>query len=117
GETLQLGPVELEAQAAADHAQALVAHPAGTVDVDPHVHELLDGARGEAVTADLLPGEAGLLQHQHVEPGACEVEGGRGTGGTGADDDDVGVSLAGCVHGHGAGPVPANGLVVAVVPL
>ncbi|GAA3124411.1 hypothetical protein GCM10020001_051440 [Nonomuraea salmonea] len=91
-EALELRPVELEAQAAADDAQALVPDPAGRVDVDAHVLELLDGARGQAVAADLLAGEPGLLQEQHVEAVLREVPGGGGAGGAGADDDDIGIA-------------------------
>ncbi len=110
GEARQLRPVELEAHPAADHAQALVADPAGGVDVDTHRDELLDRSGRQPVAADLLAGEGGLLEQQDVEPGLREVECGCRTGGPGADDDDVGVSLSdfplcGGWHGHGTCPV------------
>src|SRR3984957_8044462 len=102
GVTAQLGPVKLEAHAAADHPQALVAQPAGLfADVDAERDEGLDRARGEAVAAHLVPREPGLLEQQHVKAGLRQVVGGRGAGGTGADDYHVGVVIPdGYVLGH-----------------
>ena len=80
----QLGPRQLQPVAGADDAQAVVARPAGCLQVDAHRDELAHRARG------------GLLQHQHVDAGLGEMEGGGGSGRTGSDDDDVG----GRVGGH-----------------
>ncbi|CAK7281866.1 hypothetical protein SGPA1_12659 [Streptomyces misionensis JCM 4497] len=97
----EIGPVELEAGAAADDAQALVAQPARLLgDVDAHGDELLDGAGGEAVTAHLFAGELGLLQEQYVETGLREVVRGRGAGWPRAHDDHIG-GVVGEGLGHG----------------
>src|SRR6202042_3035924 len=86
----QLGPGQLQPLARADDPQALVAHPAVLLaDADAHADQGLDRPRGQAVAADLLPREPRLLEQQHVESGLRQVEGGRGAGGPGADDDDV----------------------------
>jgi hypothetical protein len=97
----EIGPVELEPDAAADDPQALVAQPAGLLgDVDAHGDELLDRARGEAVAADLLARELGLLQEQDVETGLGEVVRGRGAGWPRAHDDHIG-GVVGEGLGHG----------------
>src|SRR6266496_1533558 len=94
----QVRPGNLDPAAAADDPQALVPQPAVPL-ADRHAHggQRLDRPRGEAVAADLLPGEPGLLQYQHVQPGGGQVEGHRRAGRAGPDDDDVGgvASLAG----------------------
>ena len=53
-----------------------------------------DGHRlaGEGVAADLVAGEALLVQQQSRQPVALRIQRGRGTGWTAADDDEV-VSL------------------------
>jgi hypothetical protein len=86
----ELRPGQLEPQPAADHPQTLVADPAVLL-VGGHAHrdQAVHGARGEPVAAHLLPREARLLQHEHVEPGLGKVVRRRGTGWAGADDDDV----------------------------
>ena len=72
----QVRPVQLDPAAAADDAQALVAQPAVALgDRHAHAGQRLDRARGQAVAADLLPREAGLLQHQHVQAGRGQVIG------------------------------------------
>ena len=58
--------------------------------VEPEVLEQAQGAGGEAVAADLVPGEPGLVDDDHVAAGAGEGDGGGRAGRTGADDDDVG---------------------------
>jgi hypothetical protein len=45
---------------------------------------------GEAVAADLVPREAGLVHHHDLAPGARQGDGRRGPGRAGADDDRVG---------------------------
>ena len=96
-EVVELGPRHLEGlDATAVDAEPLVAQPTGLGGrVDAQLDELATGARCQAVAADLLAREVGLLQHQDVEPGAGQVRGGRGATRTGAHDDDVG--RAGCV--------------------
>ena len=78
-EVLQDRPGQLQAGAAADHPQALVLDPVRAGDVDAQGEHLLDAARGQAVTADLVPREGGLLQQQHVDAGAGQIGGGRRT--------------------------------------
>ena len=56
----------------------------------PERQHLLDAARGQTVAAHLLPGEGGLLQQQHVDPGPGQVGGRRRASRTRADDDHVG---------------------------
>ena len=110
GEGGELGPVELDARAAADDAQAALVAPAGLLaGVDAEVDELLHPARGHAVAADLLAGERRLLQDEHVEPGARQVRRDRGACGTGTHDDDIGVGVGAAARsggggGHGTAP-------------
>ena len=74
----QFGPGQLEPDPAADDPQALVPDPAVLLaDRHAHADQGLDRAGGEAVAADLLPREAGLLQEQHVHSGPGQVGGGR----------------------------------------
>ena len=92
----RLGPVDLQPHTAAHEAQPLVADPPLALGGrNAEQVEFLDGARREAVTADLLAREARLLQEQDVEARVREVRGHRRTAGAGADDDDVGA--LGCV--------------------
>ena len=85
--------------AAADHAQPLVAHPALVRGHrDSHADELADGVRGEAVAADLVPRERGLLQEDHPGAELRKVMRRCGTTGAGADDDDVGVRVGAEAH-------------------
>jgi hypothetical protein len=87
----QLGPGQLEPDPAADDAQPLVPHPAVLLaDGHAHADQGPDGTRGQPVTADFLPRERGLLQHQHVDPGAGQVARSGRTGWPGPDHDDVG---------------------------
>ena len=96
-------PLQLEGDAAADHPQALVVQPAVLLGaVDAEVDQLLHAARGEAVAAHLGARERGLLQQQDVETGPGQVRGGRRSGGTGADDDHVGVACGGFGRSHAA---------------
>ena len=100
--TGQVGPVQFEADPAADDAQALVREPAVLgVQRDPHADELLDRARGQPVAAHLFPGEMALLQHQHVQPGLRQVESGRRARRPGAYHNDVSRIRGG--GGRGAG--------------
>jgi hypothetical protein len=99
-ERRQLGPGQLEPVSGADDAQALVLLPAGRVHVDAHRQELSHRARGQPVTADLLAGEAALLEDEHVEPGDGEVVGGARTGRPCTHDDDVGLPRVGGRPGH-----------------
>src|SRR5690606_36814497 len=78
--------------AAAIDEQSLVAAPAGAVDVDAHADEGADGARREPVAADLVAGEGGLLQQEHLEAGLRQPISGRRSGGACPDDDDICVS-------------------------
>jgi hypothetical protein len=101
GKGVGLGPVELERVPAALDAQALRALPAGRVDAEGD--ELLRGARGQAVAADLVAGEGRPLEEDDVETVVREVRSRRAATRTGTDDDDVG-PLDGCtVNPRGAG--------------
>jgi hypothetical protein len=86
--------------AGADDPQSAVALPAGGVEVEAHADQLAHRSRGEAVAADLVAGERRLLEQEHVGTGAREVEGGAGSGRTGAYDDDVGLPLIGGSPAH-----------------
>ena len=97
---VDVGPVDLEAVAAADEAQSPIAMPAlGFGSLETEVPDLLDRARGEGVAADLVARETELLEDDDVMAGLGEVRSERRSGGTGPDDDDVGVEL---VHGLSA---------------
>src|ERR1700722_2723693 len=102
GVTAQLGPVKLEAHAAADHPQALVAQPAGLfADVDAERDEGLDRARREPVAAHLVSRKPGLLDQQHAKASLRQIVGGRRARRAGADDYHVGVVIPdGYVLGH-----------------
>ena len=63
------------------------------VGVDAQPPQLDDRAGREAVAADLLPGERGLLDHEHVQAVAGEVVGRGRASRTRADDQDVDVKL------------------------
>ena len=92
--------------------------PAGLgAGVDAHGDELLDRARGEAVAADLLAGEGGLLQQQHVEPGAGQVGTRRSSRRAGADDDDVGVVRRAGARSGGCCALGCRARLGRVVPL
>ncbi len=58
--------------------------------VEAEVLEQAQRPGGQPVAADLVAGEARLVDHHHVAPGAGERDGGRGAGRAGAHDDDVG---------------------------
>src|SRR4029453_13060716 len=73
--------------------QALVPLEPRVVRVDAQLPQLDDRARREAVATDLLPGERGLLDHEHVHAVAGEVVGRGGTPRARADDQDVDVKL------------------------
>ena len=111
-EAREVGPRQGQAHAAADDPQAVVLDPAVLLGRgDAEGDELLDGARGQPVAADLLAREARLLQDEDVQPGHGEVGRGGRSRGTGTDDDDVG--------GLGGAPAempPAASLMVSVTP-
>ena len=93
-------PLQLQADPAAEDAQAAVVQPAGLLAaVDAEIDDLFDAAGGEPVSADLRAREGGLLQQQHVQPRAGEVGGCGRTCGPGTDDDDVGVGLRSAAGG------------------
>src|SRR5439155_16028566 len=70
-------------------AEPLDPGPLRAFGLDVHVLEAPDRARREAVTADFLARELGLVYDEHLAPGAREpVRGGRPAGAA-ADDDDV----------------------------
>src|SRR4029453_1960792 len=73
--------------------QPLVPLEPRVAGVDAKAPQLHDRAGGEAVAADLLPRERGLLDHEHVESAAGEVVGHGGTSRTRADDQGVDVKL------------------------
>ena len=84
----------------ADDAQALVADPAVLLGRrDAQGDQLPDGARRQAVAADLLAGEVRLLEEQDVQPAHGEVGGGRRPAWAGADDDDIGTLGPGDIIG------------------
>jgi len=90
-ELRRVGPVELQPVAAADDPQALVLDPSVVFGRGhPQGDELADRPRRQAVAADLLAGEGGLLQQQDVEPRHGQVCRRRRAAGAGTDDDDVG---------------------------
>ena len=110
----ELGPGKDEGgDASTMDPQPLGVLPAGLLgDVDPQPDELLDGTRGEAVTANLVAWESRLLQQGDVQPPTSKVRScGRATRPS-TDDDDVGLDLARHVgpsyenHGYRAG-IPA----------
>ena len=88
----------------ADDAEALVADPAGRVDVDAELDQLLDRPRGQPVAADLLARERRLLEQEHV--GAClrEVARRGRSARSRPDDDDVCLTLGGSRLRHARGP-------------
>ena len=114
GEARELGPGELEPHAAAVDPQAVVAEPTCLgADVDTHREQRPDGARGEAVAANLLARERRLLEEAYVEAGLRQVVGGGRAGGSGTDDDHVTlddggrcghVASSGLVNGFTSGP-------------
>ena len=93
-------PGHLDRAAAADDPQAQVRLPPDA-GVHPELVQHPDGARGEAVTADLLPREDRLLADQHRQPGGGQPGGGRGARGPGPHDQDVDLGRQGARRGHG----------------
>jgi hypothetical protein len=92
GKAGQFRPVQLEADAAADHPEATVLQPARLLGrVDAHPDQLPGGAWGQPVAADLLPGELGLLQQQHAQAVLGHVVGRRRATRSGTDDDHIGL--------------------------
>ena len=92
----ELGPGKDEGgDASTMNPQPLGVLPAGLLgDIDPQPDELLDGTRGEAVTADLVAWEGRLLQQGDVQSSTGKVRScGRATRPS-TDDDDVGLDLA-----------------------
>ncbi|MPN15350.1 hypothetical protein SDC9_162681 [bioreactor metagenome] len=87
----QLGPVEGErTPVAAVDPQPTVVHPAGILrGVQAETDQLLDRPGSQAVTADLVPGEGGLLQQCDVEAQTGQVGGSGGAAGAGTDDHHV----------------------------
>jgi hypothetical protein len=57
--------------------------------VQPQAVQQPQGSGGQAVAADLVPGEGGLVHHHDVAPAARQGDGRRGPGRAGADDDRV----------------------------
>ena len=89
------GPVELEGDAVGPGPKAADAVVRLDLAGHPDVQQGADGARGEAVAADLLTGVALLLEHQHVMPDPGQVIGGRRAAGPPSDDDHVGLMSSG----------------------
>jgi len=91
-EVIELGPRHLERlDASSVDAKALVAQPSGFGGgVDAELDELAGRPRRQAISADLLAGEVGLLEDEDVEAGTGQVRGGGGATGASADDDDIG---------------------------
>ena len=80
-------PGQLHGPAARNQAQALVAAPALTFRVrQAELLDFTDGARREAVAADLLARETGFLQHGDFDAGPGQVISGGGPGGARADN-------------------------------
>src|SRR6476619_3319393 len=82
-------PRDLDVRAEARHPQPVV----GDAALEPraeakHLH-LGDGPRGEAVTARLVAGELGGVDHQHVAATSGSPRRSGGAGRSGADDDHV----------------------------
>ncbi len=65
---------------------------------DAQLLEQREGAGGEAVAADLVPGEPGLVDDHHVATGAGQRGRRRGPRRSGPDDEDVGPSRHGRVE-------------------
>ncbi len=87
----QRGPVDLHLPPAGHPAHPARPRPAGGLDVDAHPDQLVHRTRGETVTADLLPGERGLLQQQHIDARSGQVEGGGRAGRPRAHHDHLGL--------------------------
>ena len=92
-EVRELGPGQLERRGrSAVDPQTLVVQPTGPLaGVDAEPDQLPGRARGETVTAHLLPGELRLLQQRDVQPTTRQMRRGGRTGGSGAHDEDVGL--------------------------
>ena len=63
---------------------------ADVVITSASLDSFLDRSRGEAVTADLVAGEARLLQQEDVDTLGGQIGGGGRASWPGPDDDDVG---------------------------
>ena len=87
----QRGPWQFERlRPPAVDPKALVVQPAGLFgDVDAQPEQLLGGARGKAVTADLVAWEPALLQKGDAQAAIRQPAGGGRTGRARPDDDDV----------------------------
>jgi hypothetical protein len=92
-ERLEVRPRELERHAPRADPQPLVPLEPRVVGVDAQAPKLDDRTRREAVAADLLPGERGLLDHEHVQAVAGEVVRRGGASRSRADDQGVDVKL------------------------
>ncbi len=90
----QRGPLDVHPVLSGHPAHPARTRPARRGDVHAHPDQLVHRSGGEAVAAHLLPGEAGLLQKDHVHAGARQVVRGRGAGRPGPHHDHLGV-LAG----------------------
>ena len=97
-----VGPGHLHGHPVGARPQAVEAVRPGQGAREPHVGELADRARGEAVTAGLLPREVLLLDHHHVPAGVGQpVRAGRARG---AAPDHHDVVDTGVVRPPRAGP-------------
>src|SRR5690606_23542829 len=105
-EARDVRPVRLQAHAATDDAQPLVADPALLLRRGNAEGEQRAGrAGGEPAAADLLSGEGGPLEEDDVHPVGGQGGRTRGAAGTGSADDDVRrvVRRSGCTARGGLG--------------
>ena len=87
----ELGPRQIDRHVLRVDAQTEDPLEAWVVGVDPHPLDRADAAGRQAVAADLLAWERGLVDEGDVDPVAREVIGGRRPTRAGTDDQHVGL--------------------------
>ena len=101
-------PPQLELATHPGRPQAIVAVVPAQRCGKPHLLELVDGARGEAVAAGFLPGKRLSLDHRHVVTVLGEPVARCRTCRTAPDHENVGGEVGGVGHGVSVWPVPGG---------